>query len=150
MEKNTEYYESLDKRTKEYKEYKKWKNSQPSEGLGDTIEKLTKATGIKKAVDWFSEKTGIDCGCDARKEKLNKMFRYDTPECLNKEEYKYLHTFFNTKRSFLKAEEQNELLKIHNRIFKGKIGFSNCSPCVKGLISKLERVYKEYDGGEPI
>ena len=35
-----------DKRTKEYKE---WKVSQ---GLGDTIEKVTEATGIKKAVKW--------------------------------------------------------------------------------------------------
>ncbi len=44
MEKNTEYYLGLDKRSKEYKE---WKKQQPSEGLGDTIEKITEATGIK-------------------------------------------------------------------------------------------------------
>ncbi len=42
-----------------------------SEGLGDTIEKITTATGIKAAVEMFSKATGIDCGCDARKEKLN-------------------------------------------------------------------------------
>jgi hypothetical protein len=50
--------------------------------LGDTIEQITTATGIKAAVDWFSEATGVDCGCDARKEKLNKLFRYRKPECL--------------------------------------------------------------------
>jgi len=40
-------------------------------GLGDTIEKITTATGIKKAVDTVSKVTGRDCGCARRKEKLN-------------------------------------------------------------------------------
>ena len=39
--------------------------------LGDTIEKVTTATGIKKVVDTISKKTGKDCGCAARKAKLN-------------------------------------------------------------------------------
>ena len=47
-----------------------------SKGLGDTIEKITKATGIKKVVDTISEKTGKDCGCDKTKSKLNKLFPY--------------------------------------------------------------------------
>ena len=38
-----------------------------SKGLGDSIEKLTKATGIKALV----EKTVPDCGCQARQEALN-------------------------------------------------------------------------------
>ena len=47
MEKNEEYYLGLDKRSKEYKD---WKKQQPVEGLGDGIEKVTEATGIKKAI----------------------------------------------------------------------------------------------------
>ena len=43
-----------------------------SKGLGDTIEKFTKATGIKKLADSI---TG-DCGCQKRKEKLNKILPY--------------------------------------------------------------------------
>jgi len=43
-----------------------------SKGLGDTIEKFTTATGIKKAVKVISEAVGIeDCGCNGRKEKLD-------------------------------------------------------------------------------
>jgi hypothetical protein len=42
-----------------------------SQGLGDTIEKITTATGIKKVVDNVAKATGKDCGCAARKEKLN-------------------------------------------------------------------------------
>lgn len=44
-----------------------------SKGLGDTIEKITEATGIKQFVsNWHP-----GCGCKKRKEKLNKMFPYN-------------------------------------------------------------------------
>ena len=43
-----------------------------SRGLGDTIDKFTTKTGIKKAVKAISEAVGIeDCGCSGRKENLN-------------------------------------------------------------------------------
>ena len=45
-------------------------------GLGDTIEKITTATGINKIVNRVSK----DCGCKKRKEKLNKMFPYNSKE----------------------------------------------------------------------
>jgi hypothetical protein len=48
-----------------------------SRGLGDTIEKFTKATGIKKAVDAVANATGKDCGCGKRKDSLNRIFPYD-------------------------------------------------------------------------
>tara|TARA_B100000925_G_scaffold229937_1_gene178499 strand:- start:289 stop:471 length:183 start_codon:yes stop_codon:yes gene_type:complete len=47
-----------------------------SKGLGDTVEKITKATGIKTIVDRVSEGLNIPCGCNKRKEALNKMFPY--------------------------------------------------------------------------
>tara|TARA_B110000977_G_scaffold182953_1_gene245119 strand:- start:3507 stop:3671 length:165 start_codon:yes stop_codon:yes gene_type:complete len=48
-----------------------------SKGLGDTIEKFTKATGIKQIVEKISKATGKDCGCSKRKDSLNKAFPYD-------------------------------------------------------------------------
>ena len=51
-----------------------------SKGLGDSIEKFTTATGIKSFTDVltrngvFGEKK--DCGCNKRKEALNKAFPY--------------------------------------------------------------------------
>lgn len=55
-----------------------WKDKllKEDKGLGDTIERVTTATGIKKAVDYVSEKTGKDCGCSNRKAKLNERFSY--------------------------------------------------------------------------
>tara|TARA_Y100001938_G_scaffold91980_1_gene126156 strand:+ start:309 stop:482 length:174 start_codon:yes stop_codon:yes gene_type:complete len=48
-----------------------------SRGLGDSIEKFTTATGIKKAVDTVAKATGKDCGCNKRRDSLNRMFPYD-------------------------------------------------------------------------
>ena len=47
-----------------------------SKGLGDTIEKITTVTGIKKVVDTVAKATGKDCVCKARKEALNRVFPY--------------------------------------------------------------------------
>ena len=61
-----------DKRTKEYKNWKKkfdLENQNKSKGVGDTTEKFTHTTGIKKMVEFIA---GEDCGCDKRQEKLNK------------------------------------------------------------------------------
>lgn len=41
-------------------------------GLGDTIARVTKMTGIKAAVEAVTK----DCGCKRRQNKLNKMFPY--------------------------------------------------------------------------
>ena len=55
---------------------KHWKEIRKSKGLGDTIEKITTATGIKKVVNTVNEIIGSDCGCGKRKETLNKAFPY--------------------------------------------------------------------------
>ena len=52
-------------------------NDMKSKGLGDTIEKVTKATGIKKVVETVAKATGKDCGCGKRKEALNRAFPYN-------------------------------------------------------------------------
>jgi len=51
-------------------------NIMKSRGLGDTIEKVTKATGIKKMVDKVSEGLNIPCGCEGRRDALNILFPY--------------------------------------------------------------------------
>ena len=48
-----------------------------NKGLGDTIEKLTTVTGVKKIVETVAKATGKDCGCKARKDALNRAFPYN-------------------------------------------------------------------------
>ena len=50
--------------------------SNKSKGLGDTIEKFTIATGIKKLAD----KIPGGCGCSKRKAALNSVFPYKNNE----------------------------------------------------------------------
>ena len=46
-----------------------------SRGLGDTIHKFTKATGIHWLIMTLSRKYNIPCGCERRKELLNKWLK---------------------------------------------------------------------------
>jgi len=49
-----------------------------SKGLGDSIEKFTKATGIDKLAKEGAKLAGKkDCGCSKRKNALNKAFPYN-------------------------------------------------------------------------
>ena len=48
-----------------------------SKGLGDSIAKVTKATGLNSLAQMSANLLGKeDCGCGKRKDKLNKMFPY--------------------------------------------------------------------------
>jgi len=49
-------------------------NIMKSKGLGDSIERITEITGIKKVVEKVTGNK--DCGCKKRKETLNKKFPY--------------------------------------------------------------------------
>ncbi len=58
--------------------FKKWQvMEEKSKGLGDTIEKITTATGIKKVVETVAKATGKDCGCAKRRDTLNRVFPYN-------------------------------------------------------------------------
>lgn len=115
-----------------------------SKGLGDSIEKVTKATGIKKATEWIFDKIGVDCGCNARKEKLNKMFPYKV-ECLNEEEYMYLKGFFSYNKNVVNINDQLQLLAIHNRVFNTNKKKSSCGSCVRDLVNTMRKLYNEYE-----
>lgn len=115
-----------------------------SKGIGDDIEKITKATGIKTAVDFLAEKLGFDCGCDARKEVLNKLFPYKKVECLTEDEYNYLKDF-NFDINQLTPGVQNQLLTIYNRIFNEKRQPTSCGSCWRSILDELKKVYNEYN-----
>ena len=51
-------------------------HAKKSRGLGDSIEKFTKATGIKSMVDKVSKAIDKDCGCNERRDSLNRVFPY--------------------------------------------------------------------------
>lgn len=112
-----------------------------SKGLGDTIAKITEATGIDKLVHFVA---GEDCGCEERRKKLNELFPYRQTLCLTETEYEYLSAFFAAYNNRVEHEQQLELLKIYNRIFSTKRKSSTCAPCVRQVVDDLKHVMKEY------
>jgi len=41
--------------------------------LGDKLERVFRLVGIKRAAKLYESKTGRSCGCDKRKEALNRI-----------------------------------------------------------------------------
>ena len=175
MKKSKSYYNKLDKRSKEYKDWKKMQDiledevmeiedarvesivltSTPdkglerfkSEGLGDTVEKILKKTGVKKMVDLFMD--GKDCGCEKRKNFLNEHFRYKA-ECLVKSESDYLIEY--NKRHDPKRFEDTDIkriIDIHARVFgKRPQVCRNCNGSIHVMnkaIDNLNIVLKTYE-----
>lgn len=114
-----------------------------SKGLGDIVEDITTATGIKAAVDWFSEQTGIDCGCDKRKEMLNRLMPGRKPECLTADEYEFIK--FIDQRSEVNRDEQIKLNETYKRIFRENVQPTKCRTCINSRIAALMTVAKAYE-----
>ena len=134
-----------DKRTKNYKQWVA-KYEKQSSGVGDTVEKITKATGIKAAVDGVFDALGKDCGCNKRKETLNKMFPYNKPNCLTLEEHSFLTEFYDANKTKVTSEEQRDILTIYNRVFNYNDKMTSCGSCFAGKLSKLKSLFDEYSG----
>ena len=148
------YYDTVDKRSKDYREYKKWISKSDgynslkdnvesqSKGLGDTIAKITKATGIEKIVKLIA---GDDCGCDERKGILNKKFKFKSVNCVSEEDYIYLTKFFSTKPSKVTNAQQVQLNRIHNYIFGTRKSASSCVSCVAKTVLNLKKYLQVYN-----
>ena len=116
-----------------------------AKGFGDTIEAITEATGIKAVVEVFSKATGIDCGCDKRKETLNKLFPYNSNiNCLTEADYNLLTTFLDPLKNTLTPSEQLIVSDIYFNVFNYRLQLSSCGSCWKGKIDELRKVYNEY------
>lgn len=87
------------------------------------------------------------CGCDERKAKLNKLVTYKVVECLDEDEYSYLQGFFAKRRNNIGRVNKvslKEIITIYNRVFNKKQQMTNCSSCVKGIITQLEKLINNY------
>ena len=150
------YYNTIDKRTKDYREYKQWKEDytfsnfkvfannieKQSKGLGDTIAKVTKATGIDKVVKFIA---GEDCGCDERRERFNKEFKYKNVKCLKEDDYRYLSSFLAKKGSTISYDDRVRVIGIYNYVFSTNEKITTvCISCIIKIVKNLERYMKNY------
>jgi len=114
-----------------------------SKGLGDTIEKVIKSTGLQIFVD------GKDCGCEERKEKLNQLFPYRfKARCLTEQEYNEYKEFKNTITLKLSREQVNYICNLYASIFNRQVWYpcTGCSPKpLITMIDKLDKVFESYE-----
>jgi hypothetical protein len=110
-------------------------------GLGDTVEQVFEATGIAKVAKFIM---GDDCNCDARKAKLNALFPYNKPECLTEDEYNYLNDTQVLFKNTVKPSEQEQILKIYNRVFHVRQEPTSCASCLREIVLKMQQVFNEY------
>ena len=111
-----------------------------SKGLGDSIERITKATGIKAVVDKVSELTGIDCKCEERKQALNKIYPYSRQ--MTDDEMKIYEHVLPRIHDRITKEDQAIMVKLYNKVFNANKKPTSCGSCVRGTLQKLEAVYK--------
>jgi len=118
------------------------KKSKPSIGLGDTIEKIIKATHL----DIFVE--GKDCGCEKRKEKLNELFPYRfKARCLTEQEYNSWKEFKAIRTLTISKEQVDMICELYASVFNRQLWkpCSSCSPKpMISMIDKLDKVYESY------
>jgi hypothetical protein len=108
-----------------------------SKGLGDSIEKALKATGIDKLA---KKVLGDDCGCEERKQQLNKLFPYVRQ--FTEDEINIYEEVIGRTKGTITGEDQAILVKLYNKVFKANKQPSSCGSCVKQTVEKLEKVYK--------
>lgn len=132
-----------DKRTNAYKQYAKnfeEQHANDSKGFGDTIEKITQATGIKSLVKFVA---GEDCGCDERKEKLNQMFRYPVLKCPTEDMFNFMDDYFsNPQRNDITGPQQDYFNSILTHVFQKQ--FTRMPCCYGGRLGEVKRIYLEY------
>ena len=112
-----------------------------AKGLGDTIDQITTSTGIKSLVKFVA---GEDCGCDQRREALNKLFPYSKPNCLSEHDYNFLKEFFEVTRGSIVPTVQYRLNEIYTKTFNRHVEFTLCGSCLSDRVNDLKTVFEEY------
>ena len=114
-----------------------------SKGLGDTIAKVTKATGIDKVAKAV---LGDDCGCEERRKKLNQMFpNFKNIRQFTEDEIKiYDEVVPNIdKKGMLTPAERQIVSALYHSVFGESPVWKSCSPCNKKIMNNLKKVYEK-------
>jgi hypothetical protein len=121
---------------------KKQKKEIESTGLGDTVEKVLRKTGIAKVAKAV---LGEDCGCEDRQELLNDLFPYKKYNAPTDEELDIINWLFTQGKNTISGSMVKEVYSVYNRIFNDKLQPTNCSSCFKPVKQKLLKIHNEFN-----
>jgi hypothetical protein len=117
-----------------------------SKGLGDTIEKITEATGIKSVVKFVF---GEDCGCKERQQWLNENYPYNLKikRCFTEVEFDEYKHFKETRTNKINDDQ----IKLICRLYADVHGVEYVEPCRNcspkpfvRMIDSLDAVLESY------
>jgi len=150
-----------DKRGKKYKKMKlayeksiETKNVDDV-GVGTTIEKVLKATGISKLVEVFTPE-GEDCGCSERKRRLNNSPTFNASQkpkrCMDKSMFEAYDNFVQSREvDKWSAEESKLVFNTYEWVFALRYDTKRmCANCngtaniLKMITASLDKVYESY------
>lgn len=115
-----------------------------SKGLGDSLEKIIKLTGLDSFVN------GEDCGCNERKEKLNKIFPYKNKligRCLTEDEFVRWKFFTDNKTLDFSPEQISFICNLYATVFDKPLWVPEPNTSIKPIITMIDRldlIYKTY------
>ena len=124
----------------------------PSEGLGDTIEKVLESRILKpltKVLKKIIFKDGEDCGCKERKQKLNQVFKYKLkPRCFTEQEHKEWGEFKKIVTLTINDKQIRYICKTFS-VVMNKQYYEPCRGCspkpLLYMIDSLNVVYDSYE-----
>ena len=150
-----------DKRGKKYKKMKlayeksiETKNVDDV-GVGTTLEKVFKATGISKLVEVFTPE-GEDCGCSERKRRLNNSPTFNASQkpkrCMDKAMLEAYDNFVQSREvDKWSAEESKLVFNTYEWVFALRYDTKRmCANCngtaniLKMITASLDKVYESY------
>ena len=112
-----------------------------SKGLGDSIDKFTEKTGIKKLVKKIA---GDDCGCEERKKKLNQLFpHFKNIRQFTEDELKIYDEVIPLieKQGRITREQKTIVNTLYRSVFGNNPKWSNCASCNIKVMDNLKKVY---------
>ena len=109
-----------------------------SKGLGDSIEKVLKKTGIDKVA---KKVLGDDCKCSERRDMLNKIFPYAKVRQFTEDEMSIYESVLPRIKASISGADQAILVKLYNKVFNANKKTSSCGSCVQQTVAQLAKVY---------
>lgn len=124
-------------------------------GIGTTIEKVLKATGVSKLVEVFTPE-GEDCGCDERKRLLNNSPTFNVSQkpkrCMDKAMFEAYDNFVKSREVDKWSAEQAKLVfDTYEWVFALRYDTKRmCANCngtaniLKMITASLDKVHESY------
>ena len=124
-------------------------------GVGTTLEKVFKATGISKLVEVFTPE-GEDCGCSERKRLLNNSPTFNASQkpkrCMDKSMFEAYDNFVQSREvDKWSAEESKLVFNTYEWVFALRYDTKRmCANCngtaniLKMITASLDKVYESY------